>query len=141
MTRPLPHRLRDGRCRDCGQHSPYSAPNGCCRCALERMAERGYQVVDDPAGRFLHLIEERWRLVAAGLSSGRIRSDRYYLYAGMDDGGPLDLPTDGEIGTWTFADAHTAHSIALALLERYEQVWVVTTVGCWNAARTEGGSA
>jgi len=138
----LPHRLRDGRCRDCGKSDATSAPDSCTRCALERYSTRGYAVVADPVTRFEVQGVELWRIVAQALRSGRIRSDRFYLYVGFDDGDPLDLPTDGDCNTWVFPGAAGAQAIARALTQRYPQVWVVTTVGCWNAVRPEirGGS-
>lgn len=114
-----------------------SAPDGCTRCALERYSTRGYTVVADPVYRFEVHGMELWRVVARDLRSGAIRSDRFYLYVGLDDGGPLDLPTDADRATWVFPGAAGAQTIARALTQRYPQVWVVTTVGCWNAVRPE----
>lgn len=140
--RILPHRLRDGRCRDCGRLDATSAPDTCPRCALERYSSRGYSVVADPVDRFEVQGVELWRIVSQALRSGVIRSDRFYLYVGFDDGAPLDVPTDGDRDAWVFAGAAGAQTIARALTQRYSQVWVVTTVGCWNAVRPEirGGS-
>ena len=135
--RVLPHRLRDGRCRDCGKIDNSSAPGGCCRCAVERHRERGYPVVTDALDRFDNHAVELWRRVAADLRSGAIRSDRFYLYVGHGDGGSLDLPTDGDTGTWVFPGAPEAQAIGKALAQRYPDVWIVTTVGCYSAVRPE----
>lgn len=138
----LPHRLRDGRCRDCGMSDATAAPDTCPRCALERYSSRGYSVVADPVARFEIQGVEQWRIVAQALRAGTIRSDRFYLYVGCDSDDPLDRPTDGDRNTWVFPGAAGAQTIARALTQRYSQVWVVTTVGCWNAVRPEirGGS-
>jgi hypothetical protein len=133
-VRPLPHRLGDGRCRDCGQHDSYTAPDTCARCAIDRMRERGYEIVVNPIAQFVHVNDEMWRLVATGLQDGSIKSDRFYVFIGHNDGGPLELPV-GEVSAaqWGFAGAAGAQTVARALTQRYPQVWVVTTVGCWNA--------
>jgi hypothetical protein len=140
MSRPLPHRIEQGRlagaCRDCGTHDAYSAPDTCCRCALERMGERDYEIVVNPIAQFVHVADEMWRLVAAGLQSGAIKSDRFYVYVGHNDGGSLGLPMgdhDLSPDNWCTPSARAAQQTALALTGRYSQVWVVTTVGCWNA--------
>lgn len=129
----LPHRLRDGRCRDCGHHDSYSAPDTCARCALDRMRERGYGVVLDPVLRF-DRGGELWRQTAMGIRNGGIRSGRFYVMVGHNDGGSLGLPMgDLSPAEWEAVTAQGAHRTARGLTQRYPQVWVVTTVGCWNA--------
>jgi hypothetical protein len=130
----LPHRLADGRCRDCGQHDSYSAPDTCPRCTIDRMRDRGYEIVVNPVAQFVHVNDEMWRQVAADLQSGAIKSGRFYIVVGHGDGGSLGLPM-GDLSPkeWEVATARTAHDTARLLTQRYPQVWVVTTVGCWNA--------
>lgn len=136
--RILPHRLPDGRCRECGHHDSFSAPDICCRCALDRMRERGYPIAADPVSQFERFGSEMWRQVATGIRNGSVKSDRFYVFVGYRDGGPLELPMgDLSAGQWEVASARTAHATAQALTARYPQVWVVTTVGCWNAVRPE----
>lgn len=140
----LPHRLRDGRCRDCGHHDAYSAPDTCSRCAVQRMAERGYRVEPDPVRRFDHYGHELWRAVAHGIRSGAVKSGRFYVYVGHNDGGALELPLgDLAPGGWELPAARVAHTLAQAMTQRYPQAWVVTTVGCWEAAApdTEGATS
>lgn len=134
-TKALPHRLRDGRCRDCGHYDSYSAPDTCTRCALERMSERGYEIVN-PIQRWMAFGEELWRHVHQGILIGSIKSGRFYTKVGHNDGGPLITPL-ADCAPWEFPTALAAHRGAQLLTERYPQVWVVTTVGCWNAVRTE----
>lgn len=139
----LPHRIEHGRragqCRDCGHHDAYSAPDTCPRCALERMTDLGREVVTDPQGLLEHYGTELWRQPAADLTSGAVKSGRFYIYVGHGDGGSLGLPMgDLSPGGWEVATSRAAMNTAAALLQRYPQVWIVTTVGCWNAARKEG---
>lgn len=150
MSRPKPHRLssgpRAGQCRDCGGYDAFTAPQTCCRCALERYDELGYQVVLDPKARLERYAEEMWRQVALQIFTGSVRSDRFYVFVGHNDGGPLVLPPEDEaaqgLDVWAMPGAHTAHATAKYLLEqRYPQAWVVTTVGCWNVARPSRGAA
>lgn len=132
----LPHRLADGRCRDCGQHHSYSAPDNCTRCAIDRMRERGYGIVPHPVWQFEQAGSELWRHAAQGIRNGSIKSGRFYVMVGHNDGGSLGYPMgDLAPGEWETGTAATAHRIARGLIQRYPQVWVVTTVGCWNAAR------
>jgi hypothetical protein len=133
-VRAMSHRLADGRCRDCGKHDSYSAPDSCPRCALDRMGDRGYEIVVNPVAQFVHVNDEMWRQVAADIQSGAIKSDRFYILVGHNDGGSLGLPM-GDLSPkqWEVASAQTAHRTARSLIQRYPQVWVVTTVGCWNA--------
>jgi hypothetical protein len=128
----LPHRLRDGRCRDCGHHDSKSAPDTCPRCTIDVLTEDGYRVELDP-GRQFFAGAEMWHVVAYDLKSGAIKSGRFYVYVGLDDGESLTLPL-GELSPeqWTVPHARTAKAVAQALTERYAQVWIVTTVGCWN---------
>jgi hypothetical protein len=80
---------------------------------------------------------EQWRVVAQDLTSGRIKSGAFYVYIGHGDGGPLELPVgDLDPGDWQHNSASLAHELAVALLQRYSQSWVVTTVGCWSARQT-----
>jgi hypothetical protein len=134
----LPHRLRDGRCRDCGMHDTYAAPDSCPRCALERMRERGYPIVREPVVQFLVMGDEMWRRAAEGIKTGTIKSDRFYVMIGHNDGGTL-LPPIGELvpNNGEMSSAKAAHLVAASLTQRYPQAWVVTTVGCWNAVRRD----
>ncbi len=141
MSRPLPHRLAGGQCRDCGQYDSWTAPDTCQRCAIDRMEDRGYEVVRDVVGQYERYATEMWREAAAGIKSGAIKSGRFYLMIGHNDGGPLTLPMgDLSPADWEIAGARRAQALALDLAERYPQVWVVTTVGCWAAVRNERGS-
>lgn len=138
MTKALPHRLRDGRCRDCGMLEFSSAPATCCRCALELMAELGYQVIEeDPVRLFEQHLLELWRQPAADMRNNIIKADRFQVYVGHNDGGSLVRPIDDVIpGAWQLATRPAAQRLAQDLLARYPQVWVVTTVGSWNAVKT-----
>lgn len=147
MRGPKPHRLdggpRAGQCRDCGTYDMSSAPLTCCRCALERYGALGHEIIVNPVAQFVHVNDEMWRQVTQDLSGGVIRSDRFYIYIGHNDGGPLTLPAGGVAGFeaegWATPDAPGAHVSAKYLLEnRYPQAWVVTTVGCWNVAPPKG---
>jgi hypothetical protein len=133
----LPHRLRDGRCRDCGQYDLRSAPDTCTRCAIERMTDHGYEIIVNPVAQFIHVNDEMWRVAAHMLLDGSIKSGSFYLFVGHNDGGSLGLPMgDMSPAQWEVANARVATETAEALTQRYPQVWVVTTVGCWNAVRT-----
>lgn len=147
MSAPKPHRVTSGRragqCRDCGGYDARNSSQTCCRCALERYGDAGHQIALDPQRLLERHGNELWRQVAQGLSTGALRSGRFYVYVGNNDGGPLTAPmgdTDYPAG-WGYPDAVTAQSTAGYLLaQRYSQAWVVTTVGCWNAAAPiEGG--
>jgi hypothetical protein len=128
----LPHRLSDGRCRDCGTYSAYSAPQSCCRCGLERFADDGCTVQPNPVAAF-QAGYELWRTVAIDLTSGKLKSGSFYPYIGHNDGAPLEPPMgDLDPADWQVDLASLAHELGLALALRYPQVWVVTTVGCWN---------
>lgn len=138
MTRPnrwkvLPHRLADGRCRDCGRLVAGSAPETCTRCALERYGDVGFFTIANPVVAFEEQGRELWRQVAQQLRAGQLRADRFYLFVGHDDGEPLERPLDELLDNERdFAHAQTAHETGLDLTRRYPQVWVVTTVGCWS---------
>ncbi len=138
MTRPnrwkvLPHRLSGGRCRDCGRHDARSAPDTCPRCAVERYGDVGFFVIVNPVAAFEEHGRELWRQVSQQLRSGQLRSDRFYLFVGHGDGGPLERPLDELLDNErAFAHAQAAHETGLDLTRRYPQVWVVTTVGCWS---------
>lgn len=137
--RARPHRLRNGQCVDCGHHDSYSAPDTCPRCALDRMHEQGHGVAPDPVRQFELFGSEMWRQVATGITNGSIKSGRFYLFAGYHDGGALELPMgDVSAAQWETASARTAQASGEALTDRYKQVWVVTTVGCWNVIKMEG---
>lgn len=142
MSRPLPHRKSTGQCRECGTYDAQGAPGSCCRCALERMDDRDYQVIVDMTRRWMSMGDELWRQVHPDILTGAIKSDRFYLYVGHNDGGSLGLPMgDLTAQQWAVLDARTAHATAQALTQRYPQVWVVTTVGCWNAVRPREGAS
>lgn len=133
----LPHRLAGGRCRDCGQYDAYSAPENCPRCAFERFRDAGFFTILDPVSAFENQGRERWRTVAQQLRSGRIRSGRFHLFVGHDDGGPLEpvLPEVLPAGQVPVSDwSSDAYATATALTGRYPQVWVVTTIGCWSVS-------
>lgn len=135
LVRPLSHRLSCGRCRDCGYYDSFSAPDGCTRCAVDRMREHGHEIVVNPVAQFAHVADELWREVAAGIQNGSIKSDRFYIMVGHNDGGCLSPPLgDLSPGDWEVGNARMARTIAVGLARRYPQVWVVTTVGCWNAS-------
>jgi hypothetical protein len=135
----LPHRVpagrRAGQCRDCGQYDITAAPDACTRCALERYQEAGFFTIRDPVAAFEIENRERWRQVAQQLRTGRVRADLFYLFVGLDDGGPLEPPPDELLPRErAFAHASRAHEAGMVLTARYPQVWVVTTVGCWSVA-------
>lgn len=133
----LPHRLaegiRRGQCRDCGQHDATSAPDTCPRCALERYRDEGYDTIENPVSAFELQGREKWRAISQQLRSGQIRSGRFYLFVGHNDGGALERPLDELLDIEReIAHAPVAHEVGLDLTRRYQQVWVVTTVGAWN---------
>lgn len=131
----LSHRLRDGRCRDCGTFDSGSAPLSCPRCALEVMRELGHPILIDPRAAFA-AGHELWRWVVADLQAGIIKADRFFVYVGHDDGEPLGLPEEGVVpGGSTRMTRPGIQALATDLTARYPGVWVVTTVGCWNAVR------
>lgn len=132
----LPHRLGNGKCRDCGQFDSRSAPASCARCALDRMRDDGHEIVVNPVAQFVHVNDEMWREVAAALMGNRFKSDRFYIVVGHNDGGSLSLPMgDLQPAQREVSNARTAQLTAQDLTARYPQVWVVTTVGCWNAVQ------
>lgn len=137
--RILPHRIGgpEGPCRDCGRYESYSAPEGCTRCAVERFKDAGFHIMADPVAAFEVMGRERWRVVAQQLRSGQIRSGHFYVFVGHNDGGPLERPPAevfpaGQAGELAFAK--DAYDTGLGLVERYPQVWIVTTVGCWSVS-------
>lgn len=127
----LPHRLSDGRCRDCGRLVASTAPDTCARCALERYGDQGFSIVQNPVAAFEQELRETWRILAQEIRAGQIPPNRFYVWVGHGDGGPLDRPAE-DLDGGPFADATTAHEMAMQLISRYPQVWVVTNVGCWN---------
>jgi hypothetical protein len=101
------------------------------------MRERGYEIVVNPIAQFVHVADEMWRHAATGIQNGSIKADRFYIMVGHNDGGSLGLPMgDLTAAEWEISSARTAQRVARTMTGRYPQVWVVTTVGCWNAART-----
>lgn len=135
----LPHRLNDGRCRDCGRHVPGTAPQTCPRCAIERAHDEGLFTIVNPVVAFEEQGRESWRGVAGELRAGRMRSGHFYLWIGHGDGGPLERPLDELLSNEReFARADTAHETGLDLTERYPQVWVITTVGGWCVTSDPG---
>lgn len=134
--RPLSHRLTDGRCRECGQHDSYSAPDTCTRCAVDRMRDREYEIIYNPIAQLVHVNDEMWRQVAQGIQNGSVKAGRFYVFVGHNDGGSLVSPLgDLSPSEWEVPTATHARAAARTLASRYPQVWVVTTVGCWNATR------
>jgi hypothetical protein len=126
-----PHRRRRGalpRLRQVGGHV-------CARCALERYRDAGFFIITDPVSAFEIQGRERWRQVAQQLRSGQIRSGRFYLFVGHDDGGPLERPLNVLLDSeQEITLASVAYETGLDLTRRYQQVWVVTTVGCWSVS-------
>jgi hypothetical protein len=90
----LPHRLNDGRCRDCGRHVAATAPDTCCRCAIERYKDLGHPTIANPVNAFELHGREMWRLPAIALRSGEMRSGMFYPWIGHADGGTLERPLD-----------------------------------------------
>ncbi len=133
----LPHRITEGRragqCRDCGRQDVASAPNTCPRCMIERYGDRGHFTIVDPVSAYEVQGRELWRQVAHDLRAGQLRSDRFYIWIGHGDGGPLERPLDELLDNEReFGNARVAHETALDLTCRYPQVWVITTVGGWD---------
>jgi hypothetical protein len=129
----LPHRLNDGRCRDCGRHVAATAPDTCCRCAIERYKDLGHPTIANPVNAFELHGREMWRLPAIALRSGEMRSGMFYPWIGHADGGTLERPLDELLDNGReVAHASVAHETALDLTRRYSQVWVLTTVGGWD---------
>lgn len=129
----LPHRLSDGKCRDCGRYAAITAPDNCPRCMLELRRDAGFFTIENPVAAFEQQGREMWREVARQLRCGDLRSGRFYLWIGHGDGGPLERPLDELLpNERVFSDATLAHETGLDLTRRYPQVWVVTTVGCWD---------
>lgn len=139
----LPHRLsadhptRAGQCRDCGWLEPGSAPDTCARCAMQRYAAQGFFVLANPVLAFEQQGRELWRGVAKDLRAGQIATNRFYLWVGHGDGGPLERASDEVLPEREFIEATVAHETALDLTRRYPQIWVVTTVGCWNVGSSQ----
>lgn len=131
----LPHRLRNGQCRECGKYDLSSAPRTCVRCALEVMSGIRYEVVDAPNRLFEVRGWELWRTAAADMASGRLRADRFHLYVGHNDGAPLERPEGLPPGLDSALTYSAAQALAADLQQRYPQVWVVTTLGSWNTIR------
>jgi hypothetical protein len=128
----LPHRLADGRCRDCGRLVATTAPQGCPRCAIERAFDEGMFTILNPVVAFEDQGRELWSEVAMKMRSGKIRSGHFYIWIGHGDGLPLEQPIDELLSNeQEFANASTAQETALDLARRYPQVWVITTVGGW----------
>lgn len=137
MTKPLPHRKSTGECRDCGMIQPSSAPTTCCRCALEIMSNAGHHVQLSPAQLFADFGWEMWRVAAHDMRRGKLKSDRFHLYVGHADGGPLEPAPAEIVGDWQVPTRVAAQALGGHLADRYPQVWVVTTVGSWNAVKTD----
>jgi hypothetical protein len=136
MSKILPHRLQNGRCRDCSMFDPSSAPATCTRCSLEIMGRLGYVVVEESPARLWTVRNyELWRVAGGDQVSGRLQADRFYLYVGHNDGGPLEPPPDLVSESHCQTDRIAARALAAELVKRYPQVWVVTTVGSWNAIK------
>lgn len=133
----LPHRLRDGRCRDCGTFDASSSPDTCTRCSLEIMGNLGYQVAEAPQRLWQVYERELWRVAGTDQVSGKLRSDRFHAYVGINDGAPLEPPEGPIPGAWIQGSRNAARLLSEQLQDRYPQVWVVTTVGSWNAVRTQ----
>lgn len=133
MIRPLPHRTGRGACRECGMFDLYSAPDNCARCALARYAERGYRIVGDPVYLLERELQLMWTRIAHDLSRGSLRSGSFCVYVGYGDGAEL-VPPNGDLSPREreFVSHRAAQAAGQALLQRYPQVWVMTTVGGWN---------
>jgi hypothetical protein len=135
--RILPHRIggEDGRCRDCGRHDLGTAPDTCTRCAVKRYGNAGFFTMIDPVAAFELEGRDQWRNVSQQLRNGQLRSGRFYLFVGHDTGEPLERPPDELLSSEReIAHAQIAHEVGLDLTRRYQQVWVVTTVGCWSVS-------
>lgn len=133
----LPHRIpggaREGQCRDCGQYDYTSAPETCARCAIERYSDAGFYIIVNPVSAFELQGRELWRKVSRQLRTGQLRSERFYLFVGHNDGAPLQRPLTELLDIEReIAFADVAHETGLDLTRRYQQVWVVTTVGGWD---------
>lgn len=136
MVRTLPHRLRDGRCRDCGTYTVSTSPQTCIRCSVQIMQELGHSVLVSAVAAFERDESELWRQVAADIRTGQILADRFYVYVGHNDGGPLQRPVDDLLpGAWQQGTRSAIQAVAEDLIPRYPEVWVVTTVGCWDVWR------
>lgn len=87
----------------------------------------------DPALALASYDDQRWLRVVDDMATGWVKSDRFYVYVGEDDDGPLGLPLGSERPEGEVFPTVTQAGLACARwAARYPEVWVVTTAGCWR---------
>lgn len=135
MNDKIPNRLSDGRCPFCGSQADVTMPP-CSRCWLAKFDEDLHEVLVWPQIDRMHANGEfkpidLWRSALNHHSLGWFSPGKFYIYTAWPDGRLVQSMEQSK----PYAYGALAQQDAEDLYFRhYENVWVLSSLGAWNAA-------